>query len=575
MIDYSRDTLLSEAGIAVIKDRYLFEGETSPQDGFARAAKAFASNQEHAERIYDYASKRWFMFSSPILSNGGTKRGLPISCFLPYVPDSREGIFGHWTECGWLASNGGGIGGYWGHVRSVKEKTANGSQSNGCIPFIKVSESQMAAVSQGTTRRGSYAAYLDISHPEIEEFIHLRKPTGGDPNRKALNIHHGVNITDDFMEAVEQDLHWELLSPKTGNPVRTVKARELWQAILEVRLETGEPYLHFIDTSNRDLDEAFKYAGLKIHQSNLCSEIILPTNEHRTAVCCLSSVNVEKFHEWRGDPNFIPDLVEYLDNVLSAFCKRASEYYTGMEKAVYSAEMSRDIGLGAMGFHAFLQSMGISIESPLAKSWNNKVFSHIRAEANRATEDLAHEKGKAPDAGGDIRNCHLIAIAPNATSSIMCNTSPSIEPYAANTFTQKTDSGSFVMRNKFLSKLIKEKYSEYEEEIWETIVRDGGSCQTAPYLSEEEKQVFKTAWEIDQRVLVDLAADRQEHIDQAQSLNLFFLPTAHKGFLHDIHFRAFKKGLKTLYYVRSKPIRGASTGEEWKPDDNECLACEG
>ncbi len=575
-IDYTRDELLSPAGRTIVMDRYSVDGEQSPQDCFARAASAFAEDDEHAQRIYDYASKRWFMFSSPILSNGGTKRGLPISCFLNYVDDSRTSIFNHWTENGWLASSGGGLGGYWGKVRTIDESTSSGSKSNGAIPFMKVCDSLMAAVSQGVTRRGAYAAYLDIHHPEIEEFIVMRKPTGGDINRKCLNLHHGINITDEFMEAVVNSDLFALRSPKTGAVIKQVDARHLFQSIIETRLETGEPYLHFIDESNRKLPAWQKARGLEIHQSNLCSEIILPTNTERTAVCCLSSVNLEFFNEWRKDLRFIYDIVLFLDNVLEYFIKE-TESRPGMRRARYSAQQERSIGLGAMGFHSFLQRMNIPFEGAMAKVWNREIFNHIKTEAESATYTIGSMKGNAPDVNGDMtrRNSHLIAIAPNATSGIICNTSPSIEPFPTNSFIQKTDSGTFVMRNKYLDSRIRNIYPDSEaEEIWGDIAANDGSIQELDYFDQETKDVFKTAFEIDQRWVVDLASDRQEYIDQSQSVNLFFSPTAHKGYLTEVHMRAWKQKMKTLYYVRSKPIKSGERAK-WEPDSSDCLSCEG
>jgi len=581
-IDYERDKLLSEAGIATVMDRYKVGEEKSPQESFARAAEAFSDDEAHAQRIYDYASKRWFMFSSPILSNAGTKRGLPISCFLNYVEDSLESISKHWDENVWLASRGGGIGGYWGNIRSVDEVTSRGSKSNGAIPFLKVVDAQMPAISQGITRRGAYAAYLDINHPEIEEFINLRKNTG-DMNRKCLNLHHGINITDDFMEAVENGSQFNLLSPKTKEVIKTVDAREIFQRIIETRLETGEPYLHFIDESNRQLPYFQQALGLKIHQSNLCSEIILPTNESRTAVCCLSSVNLETWDEWKDDTLFIRDLIIYLDNVLDAFIKRAS-MQPGMEKAVTSARRERSLGLGAMGFHSLLQKKGIAWESALARSLNMKIFKHIKDQAEEATVVLGAERGNCPDfefGTADMnysvprRNAHLIAIAPNATSGIICNSSPSIEPFPSNIFVQKTDSGSFVMKNKYLDKLIKDLYDEETyDKIWSDISANGGSIQNLSYFDQDTKDVYKTGFELDQRYVIQHAVDRQEYIDQAQSLNLFFTPDAHKGYMTECVLRAWKGKLKTLYYVRSKPIKNAER-VNWTLNQEECVSCSG
>lgn len=580
MIDkqYSRDNLLTPFGIATLRDRYLTEGEQSPQDAFARAAAAFSDDQEMAQRIYDYASKLWFMFSTPILSNGGTTRGMPISCFLNYVPDSRAGLTSHYTENAWLSSLGGGVGGYWGDIRSNGVNTSGGSRSSGSIPFLKVVDSEVLAFAQGVTRRASYAAYNDISHPEIEEFIEMRKPSGGDANRRCLNLHHGINITDDFMVAVEQGLPWDLIDPHSKKVVKTVSARELWQKILELRVQTGEPYLHFIDASNRALPEAQKRLGLKVRQSNLCSEITLPTDEERTAVCCLSSVNLATFEEWKDDPRFIPDLVRYLDNVLQYFIHCAPD---ALEKAKYSAMRERSIGLGAMGFHALLQSKGIAFDSPMAVGINRRVFRHIKTQALEATRQLAIERGACPDAGDEmVRNMHLLAIAPNASSGIICgNTSPSIEPYRANAYTQKTKTGSFLVTNPYLKKRL-QKLGQDTEEVWSSIIVNGGSVQHLDFLSDIDKDVFKTAIEIDQRWVIDHAADRQEFVCQAQSVNVFLPANVHVTLLHHIHFRAWKKGLKSLYYLRSEAIKRAETVsnkiERSALNDYEtCLSCEG
>lgn len=580
MIDkqYSRDNLLTPFGIATLRDRYLTVGEQSPQDAFARAAAAFSDDQEMAQRIYDYASKLWFMFSTPILSNGGTTRGMPISCFLNYVPDSRAGLTSHYTENAWLSSLGGGVGGYWGDIRSNGVNTSGGSRSSGSIPFLKVVDSEVLAFAQGVTRRASYAAYNDISHPEIEEFIEMRKPSGGDANRRCLNLHHGINITDDFMVAVEQGLPWDLIDPHSKKVVKTVSARELWQKILELRVQTGEPYLHFIDASNRALPEAQKRLGLKVRQSNLCSEITLPTDEERTAVCCLSSVNLATFEEWKDDPRFIPDLVRYLDNVLQYFIHCAPD---ALEKAKYSAMRERSIGLGAMGFHALLQSKGIAFDSPMAVGINRRVFRHIKTQALEATRQLAIERGACPDAGDEmVRNMHLLAIAPNASSGIICgNTSPSIEPYRANAYTQKTKTGSFLVTNPYLKKRLQELGKDTEE-VWSSIIVNGGSVQHLDFLSDIDKDVFKTAIEIDQRWVIDHAADRQEFVCQAQSVNVFLPANVHVTLLHHIHFRAWKKGLKSLYYLRSEAIKRAETVsnkiERSALNDYEtCLSCEG
>jgi ribonucleoside-diphosphate reductase alpha chain len=587
-IDYSRDKLLSEFGVKTLEDRYMVGGEKSPQDAFARAAKMFADNEAHAQRLYDYTSNLWFMFSTPILSNGGTDRGLPISCFLNYVPDSRGGITDHYTENAWLSSVGGGVGGYWGKIRSVGTKTSRGSESTGVIPFLKVVDAEMLAFSQGVTRRGSYAGYLNIDHPEIEEFLDVRKPTGGDINRKSINLHHGVVVSDKFMELIEKatlipgfDDSWPLIDPHTKEVKKVVPAKALWVKLIQNRMETGEPYIMFGDTVNDALPQFQKDKGLKVHQSNLCSEITLPTNESRTAVCCLSSVNLEEYESWKNNELFIPDVVRMLDNVLSYFIEHAPP---ALEKAVYSATMERSIGLGAMGFHAYLQRYNIPFESAIAKSRNMQIFKHIKTEADKATRQLAKERGACPDdTTGTVRNAHLLAIAPNASSSIICgNTSPSIEPYRSNAFVQKTKSGSSLLKNEYLE-VILDDCGENTEETWKSIMTNNGSVQHLDFLDDYTKEVFKTAPEIDQRWLVDFAADRQEYICQAQSLNLFFPPTVSKQELHNVHLRAWKRKVKTLYYLRSEAIKRAEKVSDEKlreyifdfTDEESCLSCEG
>jgi ribonucleoside-diphosphate reductase alpha chain len=582
-IDYNRDELLTDFGKTTLKDRYLLPEETSPQDGFMRAAKAFSDNDEMAERIYNYASKLWFMYSTPILSNGGTNRGMPISCFLNYVGDSREGLTGHYTENAWLASIGGGIGGYWGHVRSDGVSTSGGSQSSGSIPFLHVVDSEILAFSQGKTRRGSYAAYMDMSHPEIIEFLEMRKPSGGDIHRKCLNLHHAINISDDFMQLIEKciaeptyDDSWNLIDPHTKKIIRTVSARELWQKLLETRVATGEPYVSFIDTINEALPETQKKLGLKVHHSNLCTEITLPTNENRTAVCCLSSVNLEKYEEWKNEPLFIPDLVRFLDNALTYFIEHAPE---SVFRAKFSAASERSIGLGAMGFHAYLQSKGIPFESALAKAMNLKIFRKIKEQAVEESERLAIKRGEAPDMEGTgRRNAHLLAIAPNATSSIICGTtSPSIEPYRANAYVQKTMSGSFLVKNKYLEKLL-EKKGMNTDAVWQSIVAQRGSVLHLDELSDYEKDTFKTSIEINQQWVIEHAADRQQYVCQGQSVNVFVPADVNIKELHDIHMLAWKRKIKTLYYCRSEAIKRAELVskkvERTIIPEADCLACE-
>jgi ribonucleoside-diphosphate reductase alpha chain len=584
-IDYSKDKMLTEFSKKTLQDRYLVGDEKSPQEAFARAAEAFADDKDHAQRIYDYASNLWFMFATPVLSNGGTKRGLPISCFLNYVDDSREGITGHYTENAYLSSMGGGIGGGWSDVRAQGTKTSKGSESTGVIPFMKVVDAEMLAFSQGVTRRGSYASYLHMSHPEIEEFLDVRKPTGGDVNRKCINLHHGVVIPDRFMEIIHRASHeqnfnddWELVDPHSGEVKKVVSARTLWVKLLQNRMETGEPYLMFEDAVQADLPDFQKRKGLKVNHSNLCSEITLATNEERTAVCCLSSVNLEYYDDWKNHPAFIPDLVRFLDNVLTYFIANAP---TELERARYSAERERSIGLGAMGFHAYLQKNSIPFEGAMATAANLEMFKHIKTQAQKETERLAVEKGACPDDDScSVRNAHLLAVAPNASSSIICgNTSPSIEPYRANAYTQKTKSGSYLMKNKFLEEVL-DKYGQNIDSTWTSIITNKGSCQHLEFLSDEEREVFKTAVEINQAWVVEHASMRQDYICQSQSVNLFFPPDVNKADLHNIHMLAWAKNMKTLYYLRSEAIsRADNVSNKVKREiifeQADCLNCEG
>jgi len=584
-IDYSKDKMLTEFSKKTLQDRYLVGDEKSPQEAFARAAEAFADDEDHAQRIYDYASNLWFMFATPVLSNGGTKRGLPISCFLNYVDDSREGITGHYTENAYLSSMGGGIGGGWSDVRAQGTKTSKGSESTGVIPFMKVVDAEMLAFSQGVTRRGSYASYLHMSHPEIEEFLDVRKPTGGDVNRKCINLHHGVVIPDKFMEIIHRAAHeenfnddWELIDPHSREVKKVVSARTLWVKLLQNRMETGEPYLMFEDAVQADLPDFQKRKGLKVNHSNLCSEITLATNEERTAVCCLSSVNLEYYDDWKKHPAFIPDLVRFLDNVLTFFIANAP---TELERARYSAERERSIGLGAMGFHAYLQKNLIPFEGAMATAANLEMFKHIKTQAQKETERLAVEKGACPDDDScSVRNAHLLAIAPNASSSIICgNTSPSIEPYRANAYTQKTKSGSYLMKNKFLEEVL-DKYGQNIDSTWTSIITNKGSCQHLEFLSDEEREVFKTAVEINQAWVVEHASMRQPYICQSQSVNLFFPPDVNKADLHNIHMLAWAKNMKTLYYLRSEAIsRADNVSNKVKREiifeQADCLNCEG
>jgi ribonucleoside-diphosphate reductase alpha chain len=565
-VERSRDSLLTDFGRATLDDRYLMPGEEY-QDLFARVASYYGDDAGHSQRIYDYMSRLWFMPATPVLSNGGTKRGLPISCFLNEASDSLEGIVGLWNENVWLASKGGGIGSYWGNLRSIGEKVGMNGKTSGVIPFIRVMDSLTLAISQGSLRRGSAAVYLPISHPEVEEFVEMRRPTGGDPNRKALNLHHGILVSDAFMRAVEADEQWGLTSPKDGSIVRRVGARSLWIRILTARIETGEPYLVFSDHVNRALPEHQKLGGLEVKTSNLCSEITLPTGrdqhgEDRTAVCCLSSLNLETWFEWKDHPLFIEDIMRFLDNVLQDFIDRAPP---GMERARYSAMRERSVGLGVMGFHSFLQSQMVPFESVVAKAWNKKMFRHIRAQADAASRLLAEERGPCPDAaeyGVMERFSNKMAVAPTASISIIAgNSSPGIEPIAANVFLQKTLSGSFTVRNRHLQMLLAEKGQD-NDAVWSSITLNKGSVIDLDFLTQHEKDVFKTAFELDQRWIVEHAADRAAFICQSQSVNLFLPANVHKRDLHQIHMLAWKKGVKSLYYCRSLSIQRADNVSE-------------
>ncbi|VAV92883.1 Ribonucleotide reductase of class Ia (aerobic), alpha subunit [hydrothermal vent metagenome] len=558
-----RDELLTDFGKATLTDRYLMPDEDY-QDLFARVASYYSDDQAHAQRLYDYISLHWFMPATPILSNGGTKRGLPISCFLNEANDSLQGIVTLWNENVWLASKGGGIGSYWGNLRSIGEEVSTNGKTSGIIPFIRVMDSQTLAISQGSLRRGSAAVYLPVNHPEIEEFIEIRRPTGGDPNRKALNLHHGITISDAFMRAVENDEQWALLSPHDQTVQKTVSARGLWIRILTARIETGEPYMLFSDHVNNAIPEHHKLAGLNVKTSNLCCEITLPTGEdhlgnERTAVCCLSSINLERYDDWKDNELFITDVMRFLDNVLDDFIERAPD---SMARATYAAMRERSVGLGAMGFHSFLQDRMIPFESVMAQVWNKRMFKHIQDGVDAASKLLAQEKGACPDAadyGMNERFSNKTAIAPTASISIICGgASPGIEPIAANSFTQKTLSGSFNVRSRALIRLLEAK-GKNTDEIWSSITINGGSVQHLDFLDRLEKDVFKTAFELNQRWVIEHAADRAPMVDQAQSINIFLPADIHKRDLHQIHFQAWKKGVKSLYYCRSLSIQRAET----------------
>jgi ribonucleoside-diphosphate reductase alpha chain len=588
----ARDALLTPFGRATLADRYLLPGET-PQHLFARVAAAYADGTAHAQRLYEYMSRLWFMPATPILSNGGTERGLPISCFLNAVEDDLASIVATWTENVWLASNGGGIGTYWGDVRSIGEPVKGCGQTSGIIPFVRVMDSLTLAISQGSLRRGSAAVYIDVHHPEIEEFVEIRKPSG-DFNRKSLNLHHGVCITDEFMHAVRDDEGFALRSPRTGEPLKRVSARLLWQKILETRLQTGEPYLLFIDTANRALAEHQRETGLKVRQSNLCSEILLPTgrDQHgrtRTAVCCLASVNFETWDEWHADPRFVEDVLRMLDNVLEDFIERAPG---SMEAARYSAARERSVGLGAMGFHSYLQMKGIPFESALARSANLRMFRHLREAADAASRVLAEERGACLDAaerGRLERFSHKLAIAPTASISVICGgASACIEPIPANVYTHKTLSGSFSVRNPALTRALAAKGLDTEP-TWQSILAHEGSVQHLDALDEHERAVFRTAFEIDQRWVVELAADRAPLVCQGQSVNLYLRSDLHKWDLLMLHWMAWERGVKSLYYCRSKSVQRAGfagvDGDNTRrrpvrplgADENkydECLACQ-
>ncbi len=596
-IDRSRDSNLTDFGRATLDDRYLGQSE-SYQDLFARVASTYADNNLHAQRIYNYISNLWFMPATPVLSNGGTERGLPISCFLNEASDSLKGITDLWAENVWLAARGGGIGSYWGNLRSIGEKIGKVGKTSGIIPFIKVMDSLTLAISQGSLRRGSAACYLPIDHPEIEEFIEMRRPTGGDINRRSLNLHHGVLVSDDFMRAVETDGQWALRSPNDGTVQSTIPARNLWIRLLTARVETGEPYVIYIDTVNRQIPQHHKLAGLKVKTSNLCSEITLPTGidndgKERTAVCCLSSLNLDTYDEWKDNEQFVEDIMRFLDNVMTDFINKAPEEFAN---AKYSAMRERSVGLGVMGLHSYFQQKGIPFGSVMSKVWNKKVFKNIQEKVDAASITLAEERGACPDAaeyGIKERFSNKTAIAPTASISIICGgTSAGVEPISGNSYTHKTLSGSFNVRNKYLQKVL-DKYKKNNEEIWSSITTNQGSVSHLNFLTEAEKETFKTAFEIDQRWIIELGADRTPYISQAQSINVFVPADIHKKELHDIHFQAWKKGLKSLYYCRSKSIQraedvtaGSSTdvtknvykknSEPGNKDNNyeECLSCQ-
>ena len=587
-IDLSKDDLLTDFAKNLLKDYYMHEGENSPQESFARAAVAYsAGDQELAQRIYDYASNCWFMFSSPVLSNaakpGKSERGLPISCFLSYVGDSIEGLISHSEELRWMSIKGGGVGGHWSAVRS------NSQLAPGPMPFLKTVDSDMTAYRQGKTRKGSYAAYMDISHPDIVEFINMRLPTGGDVNRKCFNLNNAVNVTDAFMKAVIAGEKWNLVDPNDGSIRDTLDARSLWERILTTRFRTGEPYVNFVDAANKKLPEYMKEKGLVIHGSNLCNEIMLPTSEDRSAVCCLSSLNIEKFDEWK-ETSIVEDLITYLDNVLQFFIDNAPDQ---LSRAKFSASQERSLGLGAMGFHSYLQLKDVPFESVIATSINKNIFKHIKDKAVEQTKKLAEKRGSCPDAGElKIRNSHLLAIAPNANSSIIGGTSPSIEPWKSNAYTHRTRVGSYLVKNPHLEKKlikyykdlnVKTEENKWLNQQWQSIILNEGSVQQLDYMSDWDKQIFKTAFELDQRWIIDHAADRQVFICQGQSVNLFFPAGTDKAYVNKVHIRAWEKEMKGLYYLRTNAGASAEkVSEKISQDrlkdyseDTECLSCQG
>lgn len=579
VIDLGRDARLTRHALETLQDRYLVGDEKSPQEAFARASAAFADDAAHGQRLYDYVSRGWFMFATPLLSNGGTDRGLPISCFLNYVPDSREGILAHYTENGWLSSMGGGVGGYWGDLRSVGTHTSKGSRTSGIIPFTAVVDRQMLAFSQGGTRRGSYAGYIDISHPEVEEWLVMRKPTGGDANRKALNLHHAVNVTDAFMHALRDDANWDLIDPKTKLVRKTLRARELFRQLVETRHQTGEPYIMFIDTANRALPQPLKDKGLKINHSNLCTEIMLPTSADRTAVCCLSSVNLALYDEWKDHPLFVEDLMRMLDNTLQDFIDKAPPE---LWRAVNSAKNERSVGLGAMGLHTFLQDREIVWGSDLARGYNIMLFEHLAKKTLEASYKLGAERGEAPDMEGTgLRFSHRMAVAPNASSSIFLHISPSIELWAANAFLHKTLTGSHPVKNPSLERLL-ESLGQNTKAVWQSILGTGGSVQHLDFLSDHQKAVYRTFIETDMRDVVQMAGDRTPFIDQGQSVNLAFSKEVEADYLVETHWMAWDLGVKSLYYVRSETAhRAENTNSKVErvqlvaPEPQECVACEG
>lgn len=613
ILDLSRDDNLTNFGKATLEDRYLKPNETSPQHAFLRASTAFASNEAHATRMYGYASKQWVGYASPILSNAPVRTkfaqawednfgrdcflsvvgALPISCFLGYVGDSREEIGFHYYETMWLASNGGGAKFYWGDLRPVNSETSTGSKTGGLIPFFHVDDGLIVATHQGNNRRGVDGGSIRDNHPEIVEFIESRKMSG-DPNKRSRNLFQTVNLSDDFMYAVLGDKSWDLIDHK-GIVSKTVQARYLWELMLETPFETGCPFLHWIDTSNDKLPATQKALGLRTNTVNICTEITLPTDKDRTAVCCLSSINMLKRDEWINDPQFIADVTEFLDNVLEYFIQNAIYTCTkdfdweklkdtlrselkednldearidqlahkivernimGYKKAVYSAKQERAIGIGMMGLDSYFMANEIAYESQEALTITQKTFRHIKAQAHAASIALGTLRGEAPDMKGTgRRNSHLLAIAPTATNSTIAGgATPALEKRYENIYTQKTKSGTFTVVEPALVKVL-DKYGINTPEVIKSIKDNNGSVQHLRELTDHERLYLRTVFEVDQVWVVEHAATAQEEVCQAISCNLFFMPDVPRFYVNNVHLHMWKRGLKSRYYVRTKAVK--------------------
>lgn len=603
-----RDSNFNEQGLGLV-EKYYSRGRGGVQEAIARAANNFSYGDVGlATRIYEAASKHWFFFSSPIFSNAvdgywktygrherkefwfpeskeerlaswiwEAPKAMPIACFGAYLPDSIEGQINAESELALLSVMGGGTALH-SRIRAVSKKAP------GPIPYIKSIDGTMGYYRQGETRRGSAAIYMDCDHPDIVEFIDMRRPSGGDPARKIDNrqgVHCAVNVTQKFIDAINKNEIWRLRCPHTQEVKGSLPARELWEKMLDAREFTGEPYLHFIDVTNRALPESQKKLGLRNYGSNLCSEITLATNEERTFVCCLSSLNLEKYDEWK-DTSLVTDLVRFLDNVVQWFIDYAPG---GLARAVFSASRERALGIGAMGFHNYLMSKGIPFESGgfnSAAQHNHLIFSRIHEQGIAASKKLSDERGPAPDMeNSGRRNSHVFAIAPNSNSSVLCNTSPSIEPIASNAYTQKSRAGVFLVKNKWLEHVL-EKEGQNTDSVWNSIIQHNGSVQHLTFLSDEQRDVFKTAWEIDQHWLVEHAGNRQKYICQAQSLNVFFPPGSDRPYINSVHLKAAREGkVKSMYYFRTgseqkadliKQIKRVTLNEQ---SATGCLSCEG